>query len=248
MQGIKHIFRKIILLLSLCGLVWNTPSSAQQTVELSIQGLSGVGTATPGDEVQIYVVELRDNTNDVRVAQLGTNAAGTGIYVNISAVGALVAGDFTDLRIYRSANNTLGGGDLLLGSGAPVIVGGSTLLDVTTIYPDGDPNRAIPETPAAPIFFIITARISPAATIGNAFRLGTNALPPGHIELRETGGGPATNYTVALTTAIGSEIVASDANRVEITTSPPVPIPFQSKGLLVLLLVGYGVWSLWRRS
>jgi len=233
--------------LLLAGLAWACAAEGQQAVEQSIQGLSGVQTAAPGEEIQLYAVELRDDTNDGRSSQLGTNAGGTGIYVNIQDLAAptgLVAGDFTDLRIYRSANGNLDGGDVLLGSGAPVVVGGSTLLDVTTIYGDGDPNRAIPQTPAAPIFFIISARIAPAATVGHAFRLGTNALPPGHIELRESGGGGPTNYTVALTTAIGTQLIAADGDRVEIQPAPNVPIPFQSKWLLALAALGYCLWAL----
>lgn len=233
-------------------LTWASGALAQQAVEQSIQGLAGVQTAAPGDEIQIYAVELRDDTNDGRASQLGTNGAGTGLFINIDDLGAatgLVAGDFTDLRLYRSADNTLDGGDVLLASAAPVVIGGSTLLDVSTIYPDGDPNRAIPQTPAAPAFFIISARIAAAATAGHAFRLGTNANPPGHIELRETGGGPATNYTVALTTAIGSQLVAADANRVEIgvTSTSYIPIPFRSKGLLVLSMFAYAIWRLQQR-
>ena len=229
---------------------------AQDAAEQSIQGLSGVGSVAPGGEVQVYAVELLDTNIGNPSSQLGTNAGGTGIRVIISDLSVptgLVSGDFTELRVYRSTDNSFDGGDVLLGSETTVNIGAATLIDVTIIFPNGDPNRAIPETPAASIFFIVTAVISGSATGGHAFRLGTGTIPPGHIDLRETGGGPATNYTFALTTAIGSQIIASDANRIVISgssgsSSGPTSIPFQSKWTLALLLVGYGVWTLIRHQ
>lgn len=237
----------LVLLLAL-------PGRGQNTVEQNPppDGLSGVTYAVPGEEILIYSVELRDDTAGNPVAVLGTNAAGTGIYLNIddlSTPTGLVSGDFTDLRIYRSTDNVFDGGDLLLGNSGAVNVGGSTLVDATVVFGPGSANLDIPETPAAPVFFLITARISATAVTGHAFRLGTNASPPGHIEIRESLGGPPTDYTVGATTALGGQIVASDANRVVIVASPQARqnVPFRSGWLLLAGMVAYGLWMMRRR-
>lgn len=222
---------------------------AQQVIEVTpAQGLTGITNVLPGAEVQIYVVQLLDNVADVRSAELGPVPGAKGITVTLSDLtvpSGLVAGDFTSLSLYRSADAVFDGGDTFMKSVAPGI-GVSTLIDVSGVP---GPDRDIPETPAASIYFIVTAVIAPGAGPGHAFKLGAAV---NHIDIRESGGGPATSYSM------GSAIVANDLNRVVImsvvppslSAFPPRPIPVMPPalyGLLALCLLGYGMYSL-RRS
>jgi len=229
---------------------------AQETFEVTVaQGLAGVTNVTPGGEVKVYHAHLRDIFDNVRKSQLGPAPGANGIDVTVSDLGAatgLVAGDFTELRLYRSNDAVFDAGDTFMTSTTPVGIGAATLLDVSGV---GAADRGIPEIDEGPneVYFIVTAVIAPGATPGHAFRLGTAGA---NVDIRDFGGGPATTYSV------GSAIVAADANRVVIVaaggggggggggpsarTSIPV-MPPGLYGLLACFVLGYGIYSLRRR-
>ncbi len=242
----------VFIALFLLALGFDVAHAQQQTFELTAaQGLAGVTNVTPGSEVKIYHAHLRDFFDNARKSQLGPVPGPAGIDVTVSDLSAptgLVAGDFTELRLYRSNDANFDAGDTFMTSTTPVGIGAATLLDISGV-PAGD--RGIPEIDDGPneVYFIITAVIAAGATAGHAFRLGTAGV---NVDIRDFGGGPASNYQV------GSAIVAADANRVVIVaagggggggggSAPITSIPAMPAGvygLLATLLMGYGIYSL----
>lgn len=236
------------LCLALLGGIW-VPllAGAQQVIEVTpAQGLTGVTNVTAGVEVQVYAVQLLDNTNDARSAELGPSPGANGINVTISDLAVatgLVSADLTELRLYRSADAVFDAGDTFLKAATPVNIGAVTTIDVTAVP---NPNKSIPETPAASIYFIVTARIGPDAVPGRAFRLGAAA---NHINIHESGGGPPSDYSM------GSAILANDANRIVFIAGgqqviihvPSATIPLMPTGmygLLALCFLAYGIYAL----
>lgn len=216
-------------------------AAAQEGVEASpAQGLSGVTNAAPGDEVQIYSVELQDGTPGFDTVPLGWPGNNNGIELiidDLSVTTGFTTSDIASLRLYRSSDNVFDGGDVLVAqSGALAPLGGATTLDAT----GAGANRNLDVTPAS-TFFVATAVISIAAQKGHAFTVETQNP---HIGLDEpTFGGHE----------IGSAIVANDANHVAIGASA-VPakggasIPFGGEPAMLCLLLGTGAWVLWRRA
>lgn len=220
---------------------------AQEVIEVTpAQGLTGVTNTTAGTEVQVYAVQLRDNVANVRTAQLGPTPGANGITLTLSDLTAptgLAAGDFTELRLYRSTDAVFDGGDTFMKAASPVGIGATTLLDVSGVAPAT--LKDIPDVGAVPnsVYFIITAVVSAGATVGHAFRVGAAA---NHINIHESGGGAPSNYSM------GSAITAADANRVVIVSatsaSGSIPVmPPALYGLLALCVLGYGIYSLKRR-
>jgi hypothetical protein len=234
----------------------------QQTFEVTAaQGLAGVTNVNPGGEVKIYHAHLRDFFDNNRKSKLGPTPGANGIDVTVSDLSAptgLVAGDFTELRLYRSNDANFDAGDTFMTSTTPVGIGAATLLDISGVAPAT--LKDIPEIDDGPneVYFIITAVIAGGATPGHAFRLGTAGA---NVDVTDTGGGAPTDYQV------GSAIVAADANRVVIVAagggggggggggvsgSAPVTsisaMPPMGYGLLAALLMGYGVYALNRRD
>lgn len=232
----------------------SAPAFAQQAIEVSAAGIPlGINTVAPGAEILIYAVELQDAVADVRTARIGgVPLVGEGITFTISDLAAptgIIAADFTALNLYLSADGVLDGGDTFLKATAAV-VGAAMLINFTGV---AGPDRVIPDAPASR-FWLIAADIAPGATVGHAFRFGVAGL---HIDVRDTGGGPATDYTV------GAAIAAADANQVLISLAAGgggaggaggggaeelMAVPFRSAWLLAALVAAYAVYVLARRG
>ena len=143
------------------GLSSNTGTSAGQEVQLLSIGLTGDAVATLSD-VSVVLSDL-------------------------SAPTGLVSGDISELRLYRSADASLGG-DTQIGSQGTVTVGGPTRISVTaTEFPPNGTEQ----------FYIVSAVIAGGATLGHAFKVGFSK------------GGVNTTFT-----GVGSKVTASDANKV----------------------------------
>ena len=253
--GSARLRRRTLWRVAVAALAAAVPSSAQQAIEVSAAGIPlGVNLVAPGGEILLYAVELQDAVPDVRTARIGgVPLVSEGITFTISDLTAptgVLAADFTALNLYLSADGVLDGGDTFLKATAAVI-GAPMLIDFTGVP---GPDRVIPDAPATS-FWLIAADIAPGATIGHAFRFGAAGL---HIDVRDTGGGPATDYTV------GSAIGAADANQVLISLTAGggggaapsaggaaeelVSVPFHSGWLLGLLIAAYAVYTLVRRQ
>ena len=149
----------------------------------SATGLSGVLAAAPGDEVEIFDVGL--------TGQGGATVSSVAVTIgDLSAATGLDAADFLELRLYRSADGSLDGGDLLAGTQSPVVVGGATTIavDAPTALADG-----------VETFYIVAAVLADQVVDGHAFRVGF------------ADDGVGTNLGGA-----GTAVVAADGDRVEI--------------------------------
>ena len=188
----------LIGLLSLVSLIWGPQVAAQDASQVSIGGLSGVAYATQGSEVQIYFIQLTEIAGApdaaVKTVGAGTEEIRFDISDIVGSPTGLVAADISALSFYRSADAIFDAGDALQRSIVPGALGAQTI-------DFGAPPIATPDIPDAPasIFFLITATISPGATLGHRFRFGAPVL---HLDVRETG--PNLNYT------FGAVITADD--------------------------------------
>jgi hypothetical protein len=107
-------------------------SAQPQGVEVSFAGLSGVNTVAPGGEILVYAVELRDSVPaDGRIAMIGGTGGVGGILITLTdrLASGIVAADFNGLKLYRSTDGILDGGDTFLRTEAPVVIGGALLVD-----------------------------------------------------------------------------------------------------------------------
>ena len=146
-------------------------------------GLAGASTAAPNDEVQIFAIGLTgDGVSTVSSISLTLS--------DLSGATGLVTGDFSELRLYRSTDVILDGGDTQIGAQVSVNVGSATVVNATT-----------PDVPAngTEIFYIISAVLSTGANPGHAFRVAFNT------------GGVSTSLGTR-----GTSFGASDANSVTI--------------------------------
>lgn len=210
-------------------------------------GLTGITQVQFGSEIQIFAVEVVDNADGFITVYLGKTTPGppvnTGIQLTISDLTTstgLVSGDFTDLRLYWSADAFLDGTDTFMSSTSPVNIGSITELNATGA-PLGD--RLIPE--AGTKWFIVSARISGAATGGHAFRVGVAALGIG-VEEVGVGGAPG---------VVGNQVLADNASHVVLGGGPAkkadgsfVTIPFGGEQAILFLLVSSGAYALRRRA
>ena len=224
-------------------MLWATVSDAQDGQEASpAQGLSGVTVAFRGGEVQIYSVELEDilpGFDDVDLGFPGTNNGIRLIINDLTATTGFLSTDVSELRLYRSTDAVFDGGDILVASSGPLSpLGAATLLDAT----GAGANRRIAEVPAS-TFFVATAVISATAASGHAFTVA--AFNP-HIGLD--------HCCFGFGIEVGSAIIASDANHVSIGSAAKkasrggAAIPFGGEPVMVCLLLGTGVFALWRRA
>lgn len=237
-----NIFQRQRLLPVILLALLATKAEATEVIPVSIQGLQGVTQAARGDFVQIYTAELTDpfiNGTGTRLGWPGTN---NGIKITLSDLGTptgIQASDLGSLILYNSTDAIVDAGDATIDIQPAVI--GSVIEFNATGAPLGLGGRLIPT--GGSVYFIITASISPTATLGTAFRLGAAPL---HIGIDEFGF-PANDGEV------GVLIVPSDANHVAIgnvatSGGVPVSIPFGGESVIVLLLVGTGIYALRRAA
>ena len=214
-------------------------------------GLSDANAVVPVGEILVYSVEVWDNTSDgttVRIGGVPLVTEGIRFTLTDRLGSGIAPADFTGLNLYRSTDGALDVGDTFLKTEAAVVIGGAMLIDFTGV---GGPPRIVPDVGS--IFFLITADIAAGATIGGAFRF---AAAGGHIDMRDTGGGPPTDYL------IGTAIAANDANYIIISAASTGPsssatvgggsdtvkaVPFEHAWLLALLVVAYGVYAIVQR-
>lgn len=207
-------------------------------------GLTGITQVQFGGEIQIYSVEIFDagTATTVELGKLLPGPLNTGIQLTISDLTTptgLVSADFTELRLYRSTDAVLDGSDTFMASAAPVNIGATTQLDAT----GAGASRLVPD--GASIFFIISARISSAATAYHAFRVGAAV---NHIGVEETCCGGFRGL-------IGAQVLADNANHIvfgggpaKTTDGAAVTIPFGGEKAMLLLLVSSGAYVLRRRT
>ncbi len=207
-------------------------------------GLTGITQVQFGSEIQIYSVRVDDagTATTVELGKLLPGPLNTGIQLTISdltTATGLVSGDLDELRLYRSTDALLDGSDTFMASASPVNIGAITQVDAT----GAGAARLVPD--GSFIFFIISARISGAATADHAFRVGAANL---HIGVEETccGGFPG---------LVGGQILADNANHVVLGGGPAkttdgaaVTIPFGGEKAMLFLLVSSGAYVLRRRT
>ncbi|MFA6107169.1 MAG: hypothetical protein WDA75_00240 [Candidatus Latescibacterota bacterium] len=214
-------------------------------------GLTGSTRVVQGGSVAIYRIGLTDgigfmNDNDLGHDVLGGAVTNRGVQIliaDLSSPTGLSPADFTELRLYRSADAVWDGADVLLATNPVVNIGAATELDVTGLPLGG--NRRIGVSPVS-TFFIVVASIAPTAVTGHAFTVGALASHVGIYEdIFDSGFG---NYLR------GSGIVASDGNNVIIGAEEPIllggggrTIPFGGEGPLLVLLLTSGLFLLRRR-
>lgn len=216
-------------------------------------GPSGVQKVEPGNEVQIYSIELGDiNGGAPPVVDLGLPGTNPGIQISIGDMSfptGLKSSDFSELRLYRSGNGVLDAGDAVMASVSPVSVNPASVnqLDVTGLPIGG--NRRIP---GAGIWFIISAVISPSAQRGHAFRVSAAAE---NIGIDENGGFPPPLLDGVLPDP-GNVLLPGDGSSViigdQIRFLPGggaggIAIPFGGEGAILLALLASGGWVLYRR-
>jgi len=212
-------------------------------------GLTGSTQIALGAEIQIYSIGLSDGFPLPQVNDLGHNTvvANKGIQITISDLTVptgLAPTDFTELRLYRSADRVFDAGDALMVTEATVNIGAVTELNVTDNLPLGHVDRRLDPGGAEAVFFI-TAVISPTAVAGHSFRVGA---APFHVGLYENPGNG--DY---LQSPAG--IIASDANHMVLgaqtaSTSAQLggAIPFGGEGAILVLLVGSGLYMIRRHT
>lgn len=234
-----HVALLLFLFLILPLLSPQRTHAQTQAITLSLQGIVGVNQVVRGDFIQIYAAQLQDPVIDGVTPRLGWPGNNLGIRITLSDLTTttnIQATDLASLSLYRSDDAVFDGTDALIDTQTPTI--GSVIeFDAT-----GFANRTIPGGLPFP-YFIIIASTSPSATLGTAFRLGAVA---GHIGLDDAGFG-------GLPGTIGAQIFATDANHVvigSVATSGgvPVTIPFGGEAVIVLLLVGTGIYALRRAA
>ena len=255
MQMRKNV-KQGIHILSICAilvLLVVSDSEGQVTNLAGPTGLTGSSQVLPGDEVLIYSVGLAANGLGSQI-NLGQNggfggAGLPGIQITISDLSSstpLAPADFTELRLYRSADATLDVGDQQMGPGVAANVGALTVFDVTALPSGAASVRAIPT--GAGIYFLITAVISPTATPGSTFRVG--AASP-HIGVNDAT--ITTNYQFAagFPAADGDNIIIGDSNQSSSFLNGQAGggrgIPFGGEPVMLVLLIGTGLYMIRRQ-
>lgn len=182
LRQMLHVFF-IILTLALTNLVLAAVSETT----------APAGMVTSGQTVKASSTD----TPVIRFRITGDNADNTVTQVAVtieSTAGPTVAGDFTNLKVWKSADNAFGG-DTAVGTQTTVNVGSTTNITVT----DTIGNAAS--------WYIVTASTSSSAVSGHAFKttMGANAITTG-------GTGGAT---------IGSALAAGAVQALTIDTTAP---------------------------
>mgnify|MGYP005644458543 CR=1 FL=1 len=224
-------------------------------------GLTGSTSIALGVEVPIYSIGIQDDNAppNVDCISLVGNGILTGVQLTISdltVATGLVPGDFTQLNLYRSTDNTFGG-DILLGSNATVNVGIATTVEIDATGAT-NADRTVSTTPAEDFLFV-TAVISPTATPGHTFRVGAAG---NHVGIFEDGdvipcGGIAGDRTD------GTAITAADGDHIVIAADTPafvsstlagggmgggIGIPFGGEPVMMVLLLCTGLYMIYRTS
>ena len=232
------------LWIAVIGLLLPCMSAAQNdSFTQNEAGLTGITQVQFGNEIQIYAVEVIDAADPGITVELGKTTAGVvGVRLTISdltTTTGLVSADFKDLRLYRSLDLFLDGTDTFMASVSPVNIGAITEIDPTA----AGASRLVPEAGSA--FFVVSARISTAATGGHAFRVGAANL---NIGVEESGVGSDPNL-------VGNQVLADNANHIVLGGGPAkkagggaVTIPFGGEKAMLFLLVSSGAFALRRRS
>jgi hypothetical protein len=233
------------LWIAVVGLLLPCMSAAQNdSFTQNEAGLTGITQVQFGNEIQIYAFEVIDAADPGITVELGKISGGVvGVQLTISdltTTTGLVSADFTNLRLYRSLDLFLDGTDTFMASASPVNIGAITEIDPTL----AGASRLVPEAGSA--FFVVSARISPAATGGHAFRVGTTNL---NIGVEESGVGSDPNI-------IGNQVLADNASHIVLGGGPAkkaggggaVTIPFGGEKAMLFLLVSSGAYALRRRS
>ena len=226
-----------VLLLVLLG--WVGELSADITETIAEAGLpAGTTTVVPGNSVQIYSVRLnRTEPPGPAVSQLMSIAI---TISDLTVPTGLLAGDFTQLNLIRSADAVLDGGDPVIGTQPVVAIGGLTTLTPTVAEAFGNP-----ETKS----FFITA-VMAAGAVGKSFKVGA-------------AGGDIVVAVPAAPAGRGTGFAALDANRVTVVPGgggPPgggtirrseeggipdeIDVPVGGEWLVALLVLGYGLYRL----
>src|SRR3989338_6424772 len=152
------------------------------------------GVVTPSQTIKASSAD----TAVIRFQITGDNADNTVTQVVVSiesTAGPTVTGDFTNLKVYKSADNALGAGDTVVGTQTTVNVGATTTITVTDTIG------------AAASWYIVTASTSAGAVNGHAFKaaMAANAITTGG-----TGGA-----------AIGSVLLAAAVQALTVDTTAP---------------------------
>ena len=188
----------------------------------------------------IYSIGIEDVAGDGDIVQIGDPAGVRGVRLlinDLNAATGFTTSDISTLLLFRSSDAVLSSNDILLASATLAPLGAATELDAT----GAGGNRNLGDG-GPPIFLIVQAVIYETAVTGHAFTVG--ALVD-HVGFKEVPNPP---------TAVGTAIVASDANHVAIGR-PPQPviggtlaIPFGGESAMLCLLLGTGAFVLWRRA
>lgn len=234
-----------------------SPASAIVDADLGLgpSGPVGVNQVEPGNEIQIYWVQLVDNAGANPVVDLGLAGVNPGIRINVSDLSfptGVRSSDFSALRLYRSADNVLDGGDTPMVSISSVQVHpvNYNQLDVTGIPIGPAGPRRVP-FPAG-VYYIISAVISPTAVRGHAFRVST---PQQNIGIDESGGFPIGQDGllplpgIVVAPSDGSAVVIGDVVKFLPGSGKAggIAIPFGGEGAILLALLATGGWVLYRR-
>jgi hypothetical protein len=230
--------------------IWGTVSETTAAA-----GLTGSTSIAPGVEVPIYAIGIQDdNLPNGACTSLVGNAALTGVQLTISdltVATGLAPGDFTQLNLYRSTDNTFGG-DILLGSNITVNIGAVTEIDATTA---SNPDRTVNK--GSEDFLFVTAVISPTATTGHTFRVGAAGNDAGFDGQGAAFLGCGTDVTR------GTAITAADGNHIVIGADIPafvsstlagggmgggIGIPFGGEPVMMVLLLCTGLYMIYRTS
>ena len=223
-------------------------------------GLTGSTSIALGVEVPIYSIGIQDDNAppNVDCISLVGNGILTGVQLTISdltVATGLAPGDFTQLNLYRSTDNTFGG-DILLGSNATVNVGIATTVEIDATGAT-NADRTVSTTPAEDFLFV-TAVISPTATIGHTFRVGA---ANNHLGLREQG--LIVVCGVGANNTDGTAITAADGDHIVIGADTPafvsstlagggmgggIGIPFGGEPVMMVLLLCTGLYMIYRTS
>jgi hypothetical protein len=225
-------------------------------------GLTGSTSIALGVEVPIYSIGIQDNNtpNVPACVSFVGNGTLTGVQLTISdltVATGLAPGDFTQLNLYRSTDNTFGG-DILLGSNATVNVGIATTVEIDATGAT-NADRTVSGTPLEDFLFV-TAVISPTATIGHTFRVGAVGNHVGFFEdgllaLCNAGNPAATTDGTAFTAADGDHIVIGADTPAFVSSTLAgggmgggIGIPFGGEPVMMVLLLCTGLYMIYRTS
>lgn len=195
-------------------------------------GLSGVTVVNANDEIVIYSVRIQKTFNPEGLTRIGITIE------DLSSPTGIANTDFTALRLYRSADAVLGGGDVQI---ATVLTGAINIGIETNL----DALQTIPGGPGGEFYFLITADISAGAVSGHAFKLSAQV---NNIDLDQSA--PVNNGDTDQT--LNGVVISLDNNRIVIgfdpfspnTTSHRQPIPVGWEWIAGLFFVIYGAYKL----